>query len=263
MTVRLPSVLDSSHYLRPIRSETGGTIANTHLAMVKDAAGVPARAFVKVFPDTSPRGLLNEWLGYALMSALGIPQPPAAIMQTPFPNGVLYWAFVSFQPRPVSEGTPKEIYDLHDGKKVKRMVARLLACHAFASMVAADQLCMNADRNLGNLVFTGHKEFVVIDHGEILGGSDWATDSLLCTTRWVDSKALQIATLHGPLPVSVANSIYAAAEVVAEQFFESYSALVSNVNPNDERDIAIAINAIWWRSLELTKWFSDNLGLVL
>lgn len=263
MTVRLPCVLDSSHYVRPIRSVTEGAIAHTHLAMVRDAAGVPARAFVKIFPEASPRGLFNEWLGYALMSALGIPQPRAAVMQVPANNGLLHWSFVSFQPRPVSEGTPKEIYDLGDSAHIKLMVTRLLACHAYASMVAADQLCMNADRNLGNLVFTGRKEFVVIDHGEILGGSNWTTDSLLQPTEWVESKALMIATLQGPLPVSVANSVYGAAEVVTEQFFDSYSALVSTVNPTQEREVTIAIHAIWWRCLELTKWFSERLGLVL
>lgn len=238
----------------------------THLAVVDTPEGTPSRAFVKHFPDQSHRGLFNEWFGHCMMAALGVPQPKAALIQAPVPGAAtptLRWAFVSYTPGPAYEGTPKEIYDLDAATDCKILIDRLLACHSFPGMVSADQLCMNADRNLGNLVFTGKKTFVVIDHGEILGGSNWHPDKLLTTTQWVRSIPIDVCEYYSPLPLSAKNAICASADLSAEAIWERFVELRDAMGAATNRDTAIALDAVWWRSLTISHWFRDKLQLML
>lgn len=264
MTLRQPAVLPPTSYRRAVRPETGGQIAHTHLAVIADEMGVDVRAFVKHFPASSPCGLFNEWFGYCVMSALGIPQPAAAILQAPVGGtGPVGWAFASMTPTPKYEGTPKELYNLASAEHCKELIDRLMSCHAFPSMVAADQACMNGDRNLGNLVFTGKKSFVVIDHGEILGGSNRHRDVLLKPTGWAISKPLMACEHFRPLPTVTSNAIYASAEVVAEKIWDNFAEMRKALKADSNRDTSLALDAVWWRSLQLAPWFKDALQLVL
>lgn len=264
MPIRQPELLDYKHYRRPVLRATGGAMADTHLAIVLNSANVECRAFVKHFPATQPRSLFNEWFGHCLMAALGIPQPPAAIMPAPRLGAPeqLEWAFVSFMPTPVCEGTPKEIYNYHDLSQLKVLADRLMQCHAFASMVAADQLCMNNDRNLGNIVFTGAKSFVVIDHNQILGGNDWQRDDLLKPTEWVRSVPMDVCNLTGKLSTSTASALVASAEVNAETLWDCFAELREALTQSDPENANLALNAVWWRSLELANWFKKELQLL-
>lgn len=263
MTVRKPAVLPGSHYKRPVRLESGGQIANTHLAVVADEDGRDARAYVKHFPTDAPRGLFNEWFGYCVMSALGVPQPNAAVMPAPLlGTGQILWAFVSFSPMPTNQGTPKEHYDLSNAEQCRILVDRLLSCHALGSLIAADQLCLNTDRNMGNLVFTGKKSFVAIDHGEILGGRQWTRDSLLRPTEWCRSLTLEVCEFYTPLAPRHCNTVYASADVAAEALWEKYSALHSVVDGDRNGDGRLALEAVWWRSLNLSEWFRNQLKLM-
>ncbi len=235
----------------------------THQAIVADADGVDRRAYVKHFPSSSPKGLLNEWIGHTVMSALGVPQPDASVMLAPIGGtGQLAWSFVSFAPSPVHEGTPKEIYDLSLAVHADVLADRLTACPSFAAMVAADQLCMNPDRNLGNLVFTGKRTFVVIDHGEILGGSHWSVDSLVKPTNWVKSVPLLFCHSRGKLKASLRSQIYAASQVSSERLWKKYPDL-RNVFSQQNRETQIALDAVWWRSLDVAQWFRNELQLVV
>lgn len=263
MTARTPAVLPGSHYRRPVRKETGGMIADTHLAVVADEKGCDARAYVKHFSAAAPRGLFNEWFGYCIMSALGVPQPNAVMMPAPLlGTGPIQWAFVSFAPMPVNQGTPKECYDLNDAGQCRMLIDRLLSCHALGNLIAADQLCLNADRNLGNLVFTGKKTFVAIDHGELLGGSQWSRDSLLRPTEWCRSVALEVCELNDPLSPQHRNTVYASADVMAEALWERYSALREVMESGRSGDGNLALEAVWWRSLDLAQWFGQQLKLM-
>lgn len=265
MPVKQPSLLDHSHYRRPVARATGGCMADTHQAIVLDEARKECRAFVKHFPHNQPKSLFNEWFGYCLMTALGIPQPPAAIMPAPRLGNPaqIEWAFVSFMPTPVCEGTPKEIYNYLDPSHVKLMAERLLKCPSFANMVSADQLCMNNDRNIGNIVFTGAKSFVVIDHNQILGGNNWQRNDLLKPTQWVRSVPIDVCKIAGKLNKSTANSLLASAEVIAEQLWECYAELHTTLTKSDTANANLALQAVWWRSLELAKWFKQELHLML
>lgn len=239
-------------------------MAQTHLAIVKNKSGVELRAFVKHFPVSSPRGLFNEYVGYTVMSALGMPQPESAVIKAPIPStNQANFAFVSFQPVPVTEGTPKEIYNLNKTTENLRALAeRIVGCAAFPGMIAADQVCMNHDRNLGNLVFTSKKGFVLIDHSEILGGSNSDINQLLKTTQKVNSKPLAMCEKFYPLKQRVKSAICGSADVVAERMWTEYTALCEALEADENREVKIALEAIWWRSLELSKWLKKEMGIL-
>lgn len=262
MSVNIPVVLPQEHYLRLIKIQDGGIRALTHLAMVRSASGKPQRAYVKQFPHIAPRSLFNEWFGYIFMSAVGVPQPEAGVLLAPVPGQErLAWAFVSFEPMPHSEGTPKEIYDISSAAHFKIMTARLLACHSFALLNAADQLCINGDRNIGNLVFTGPRSFVAIDHSDILGGYEWNRDSLLRPTTWASAKLVELCQAVQPLTATQRDALVAAADVAIEALYLHWLPLREALQ--NDSDAYTALDAVWWRSLSVAHWYRDKLQLLL
>lgn len=239
-------------------------MADTHLAVIADESKNQCQAFVKHFPASKPKGLFNEWFGYTMMSVLGIPQPHAALMPAPrWGSSDALWAFVSFMPTPTCEGTPKALYNWNNYTDIMALAERLMKCPAFPAMIAADQLCMNADRNMGNLVFTGKNSFVVIDHSEVLGGNSWHVDDLLKPTSWVESKPMKMCAALSGISKPLSSSIYASAEVAAEKLWERFDELHTELTANDQRDTKIALDAVWWRSLSLAAWFKNELQLAL
>lgn len=266
MTVKAPVLWPQNCYIRPIRLATEGQRAFTHLAELKDPDGFSCRGYIKHFPAGATKGLFNEWFGYTVMASLGIPQPICAILQAPIfgstTNETAY-AFVSCQPSPVYEGTPKEHYTPDDPIKYAALLKRLFDCPALPSLIAADQLLMNADRNLGNLVFTGKSSFVAIDHGEILGGIAWQARDLIAPTIWAESKPMEVWTAIDQLRPSLKSAIYASAEIVQEKFYEVQQSLREALDCTTHSDSAIALDAVWWRCLKLANWHADRLQLLV
>lgn len=262
MSVSIPTVLAQENYLRLVQIQPGGIRALTHLALVRGANGRPQRAYVKHFPDIAPRSLFNEWFGYIFMSAMGVPQPEAAVMLAPIPEHArLAWAFVSFEPMPHSGGTPKEIYNLASEEHVHLMAARLLACDYFARLNAADQLCINGDRNLGNLVFTGQRSFVAIDHSDILGGYDWQVDNLRRPTAWAQAKLMELCQSVKPLQPVQCDALIVAADIAIEALYEQWQPLRAALQDSSEG--LIALDAVWWRSLCVAQWYRERLHSLL
>lgn len=124
-------------------------------------------------------------------------------------------------------------------------------------------LNMNGDRNLGNLVFTGKKSFVAIDHGEILGGNAWHEDSLLKPTAWVRSVPMDACETFEPLPNTIQSAICGASDVAAETLWTNFAQLRAALNAETHRDTALALDAVWWRSIELSAWFKEKLKFML
>jgi hypothetical protein len=264
MTIQTPPVWDSSCYIRPIALQTSGASAVTHLAQLCAPDGKLCRGYVKHFYQHSPQGLFNEWFGHTLLSALGIPQPPAAVMCGPMYDNLapLAWAFVSCEPTPRFDGTPKEIYNLAIIGQYKHLVARLFACASLPALVAADQLAINADRNIGNIVFTGDNSFVAIDHMDILGGSCWTAHSLQAPPAWVESKLIERLVTPVQLSPAMRNTVYAAAQVVQEQYKAIDLAFKEALKYSDGNDVATAIDAIALRCDPMTDWFKEKLNLL-
>lgn len=262
MSITVPQVLPNDHYLRTIRAQSGGLRALTHLALVRGPDGQPQRGYVKQFPVDAPRSLFNEWFGYIFMSALGVPQPVAGVLLAPIPGEPrMAWAFVSFEALPRSDGTPKEIYDPRNAAHMQALATRLLECHAFAALTAADQLCINGDRNMGNLVFTGSRTFVAIDHSDILGGPGWELDSLIRPTGWAEAKLFEFCRSIKPLTPTQRNAFAAAADVATEAMHMQWQPLRAAMK--DHREACLALDAVWWRSLDVARWFRDRLQLLV
>lgn len=262
MPPKAPQIWPSTCYVRKIQQQHGGVRAFTHLAQLISPTGELCRGYVKHFPASAPRGLFNEWFGYTAMSALSIPQPACAFMEAPI-DGVTAWAFVSLQPSPSFEGTPKEQYNTNDAAQLPALIKRLLDCHDLPRLMAADQLIMNGDRNLGNLVFTGKRSFVAIDHSDILGGPDWELESLIKTTTWSRSKIIEDLIGIKNLRPSTCGALVAAAEIVQQAYFDTQIELKMALNAGTNRDAEIAIEALWWRCLEIASWFRNRLKLLI
>ncbi len=221
------------------------------------------RGYVKHYSTEQPRGLLNEWLGYTLQAALGVPQPESAILPAPLPaTGQTGWAFVSLQPVPTFQGTPKQLYNLADPKQHQALIKRLMACPALPLLVAADQLLANDDRNMGNLVFTGKQQFVAIDQGSILGGLNWELADLWFTPQWARSRPIEDLTPIDSLSLAQKNAIFAAAELVEQAYFDQQTALHAALGSPNNTEVHTAMHAIWWRALTLTQWFKNRLDLM-
>lgn len=267
MTVEIakPAIWDVKSYIRPIETIAGGIRAWTHLAELRPPNEPPCRGYVKHFPVGYHRGLLNEWLGHIIMQALGVPQPRAALMQAPvmaLEGAPLAWAFVSCQPVPRFEGTPAQIYSLNDPGQHKALVQRLFSCKALPLLIAADQVIKNADRHLGNLVFTGKQSIVAIDHSDILGGPTWAISEHWFTQVWAKSRLIEEIAPISTLKTSTIAAILACAELASERIFQIYPALYKALDACTNADVEAALQAIWWRALELRQWFQERLYLL-
>lgn len=263
--LKRPQVWAATQYVRPIRHETGGALAATHLAEVRSPLGVPLRAYVKHFPDSTPRAMFNEVFGHVVMSAFGVPQPEVAVMPAPvdmLPSKPWAWAFVSCEPRPTFEGTPKQIYNYTDPDQHSKLVQRLFSCPALPLLIAADQLLKNGDRNIGNLVLTGKASFVAIDHGEILGGGAWQLTDLSFTQHWTPSMLIEALVPIDSLKPELRSAIYASAQLVQEKFFEVQNELKVALDCASSPEAAAAMEMVWWRCLPISDWFRERLGLV-
>jgi hypothetical protein len=264
--LKRPEIWAANQYVRSIRTETSGERAATHLAEIRTPLGVAVRAYVKHFPDNVPRGMFNEIFGYVVMSALGVPQPNVAIMQAPIdmlPTKPWSWAFVSIEPRPVFDGTPKQLYNIQIPEQHTKLVQRLFACPALPLLIAADQVLKNADRNIGNLVFTGKSSFVAIDNGEILGGGAWRLGDLWFSQSWAVSKLIECLVPLDSLKPEMRSAICASAQVVADKFFEAQNDLRLALECEMSTDATVAMDALWWRCLSLADWFGDRLKLIV
>lgn len=263
--IKRPEIWGAHQYVRPIRAETGGRRAFTHLAEVRSPAGAPLRAFVKHFTAATPRAMFNEVFGHVVLSAFGVPQPQAAVMPAPchaVAGAPWMWAFISCEPRPTVDGTPKQLYNYLDPIQHAALTQRLFACPALPLLIAADQLVRNGDRNIGNLVFTGKNAFVAIDHGEILGGANWRLEDLWFTQQWATSILVEALVPIGSLKPQLRSAIQASSELVAETFFELQQDLRSVLDCGASSDAAAAMDAVWWRCVALVDWFRQRLQLV-
>jgi hypothetical protein len=263
--LKRPAVWSASQYVRPIAVVTEGRRASTHLAEIRSPIGVPLRAYVKHFPDHIPRGVFNEVFGYVVMSAMGVPQPQVALMPAPLQvrsDKPWLWAFVSCEPRPTTEGTAKQLYDIENAKQHAKLVKRLFSCPALPLLIAADQLLRNGDRNIGNLVFRSKQSFVAIDHSEILGGGEWNLGDLWFAQTWERSLLIEALVDMSTLEPSMRSAIYGAAQSVAAKFFELQGQLRDALDCSNSVEAAVAMDAVWWRCISLAGWFQERLGLV-
>jgi hypothetical protein len=267
VTGRRPAVEVWPHeaYLAFLKPVTGGLIARTHLALLRSPDGEQCRGYVKHFAGPGlTRALFNEWFCAHLVQALGLSMPRCALMEAPdMGTGPLGWAFLSCEPKPQFSGTPKEIYDLRSAPANRELALRLLRCLQLPAMLAIDQLAANADRNLGNFVFTGPSSFVAIDHSNALHGPNWQTPDTYFAQHPVRYLLLDfLESVLGRLPDGSANAVVAAADVVQDAYWAVQDALRQDMECAANPDVAAAMDMIWWRCRDLGEWFRKRMQVI-
>lgn len=266
MTLRVPPLLQQNAYLGPVPGAElrppGGGIRDTHLALIRYEGGT-RRAYIKHFPDHEPFGLFNEALACTILTGLGVPCAAGAVIYAPVMGaGPVRPAFASLESPLKFEGTAKQIYKVH-AAGMAELTRRLHACGAFASIVAADQLLANSDRNLGNIAFVGPHTLEIFDHDAILGGPSLPTERLYEPLGWSRSKLIEDLNPIHTLPKRVKTSIMAAAEVLLERFYQIQPDFREAIQVKANGRSCASADAIWWRSLDLVEWFRQRLGLLI
>jgi hypothetical protein len=139
------------------------------------------------------KALANELIGARLLSALGLPVPPAAVVDV---SPELVSASGVLQRRAIAPGeyfgtrrlpAPLDLSDAVAGSLHPSMVENRTDA---AGVIAFDSWVKNTDRNEGNLLLVSVKgsgtarfRMYAIDHGLILTGQAWTAESLAAVTR--------------------------------------------------------------------------------
>lgn len=178
-------------YLRPAVDGCMGLM--THVAEVIWSDNVQRESYVKFYSESKKRALLNEAIGYLLISSLKLPQPDFAgfmafeISQELTPDiwdqvsdvdryrGVTY-AWVCTNTNGINrrveldQASTPEIKEYLAG----HLIEALKNWEKLPHLIMCDDWLANNDRNLGNLLELPNKTFTLIDHGGILYGDNWS-----------------------------------------------------------------------------------------
>lgn len=178
-------------YLRPAIDGRMGLM--THVAEITWLDGIQRESYVKFYGEHKKRALLNEAIGYLLISGLKLPQPEFAgflefkISEKLTPEiwgevsdidryrGVTY-AWVCTNTNGINRRI--ELDNAHSDEAKKYLTTHILEAlknwEELPNLIMCDDWLANNDRNLGNLLELPNKTFTLIDHGGILYGDNWS-----------------------------------------------------------------------------------------
>lgn len=183
-----------SSYRKYLRSAVDGQMGlMTHVAEVVWPDGTQRESYVKFYGENKKRALLNEAIGYLLISSLQLPQPELAgflefkiseeltpeiwdsVSELDRYRGVTYaWVCTN------TNGINRRIeLENAPSKEVKEyLTAHILSAlknwEHLPHLIMCDDWLANNDRNLGNLLELPNKTFTLIDHGGIFYGDNWS-----------------------------------------------------------------------------------------
>lgn len=215
------ALLEPERYKRPIAALAEGKRALTHLALI-DIDGTLRRCYVKAFAtdDAQPadrpwRCLLNEIVGYTVAHHAGLPQPHAGLIRLQreqllllFPkariqeDGIVCFVSVeAHDPANSTTGMAKALFSA-----LADLQQELLGWKRFAAVMAFDTWLANVDRNTGNLIRIGPREFSIIDHSDVLTGPRWRAEDLDGSMDF-PNKILDLAFKADALPLPIKSAI--------------------------------------------------------
>lgn len=165
------------------------------------------RAYFK----TDPVGyaMLNEEIGYVLARCTQLPQPLAGkiwiqgdVMHTLDPirwpdptTHALCWVSYEVHDR-LGQPAPSIKARINVGASETEMIAELQPIFKkfklLGRLIAFDAWIANIDRNIGNVLLVDSDSFMIIDHGAILGGSNWPDAIHDQPDNYVKTKVLDV-----------------------------------------------------------------------
>jgi hypothetical protein len=270
--IELPIDLGAHGYVRFVRKITEGHLAATFLAQV-NYQGELRRAYIKMYDHTAqPKAVFNEVLGYLYAQAMGIPSPSVFFVDVP-PLDVVACGLPAshtpvravatleaHDPNVATDGAAKTLFNA-GSIDLTYIRQRLLASPSGRALVAFDEVTGNDDRNIGNIVFSWKQGVVAIDHGCILGGPLWTSQSLNSTHNF-ENKAFTIIN-EKPIGNSDKSALQAAAQVMLETYYEAMPALQSAMGYPTDIDTSTAFDFVWWKANGLTSRMAHMLQKVM
>jgi len=192
---KIIQVLNESSYLGMLKWRPGseGLICKTtHTAEIEYRDGNTETSFVKIF--ASKIELFNEVIGYLIAKAIGLPVAnEAAVIKIPSETlkfaelesntaNLYEWAWAVSEVPGVS---PKVHFKFRNSIGLtKALIKDVQKWSDLHGTVAFDDFVFNTDRNLENFLRIGKSKYVLIDHGNLLGGKPiWAINDLFSLLR--------------------------------------------------------------------------------
>lgn len=178
-------------YLRPASDGVMGLM--THVAELEWQDGEIRESYVKFYDYEKKRGLLNEAIGFLLISTQDLPQPEfGGFLEFEISSDIdtEIWSNVSDVDRyrgktlawvtSDTKGINRKLeYQNTDNDEIKKYIEDQLYLslrnwNQLQNLIMCDDWLINPDRNLGNLLELPNRTFTLIDHGNILCGNDWS-----------------------------------------------------------------------------------------
>ena len=183
--------LSYKKYLRPAIDGRMGLM--THVAELTWNDGIQRESYVKFYGENKKRALLNEAIGYLLVSGLGLPQPELAgflefkisekltpeiwdkVSEVDRYRGVTY-AWVCTNTNGINRRLELDNAKTPEIKSyiTTHLLEALKSWEKLPNLIMCDDWLINNDRNLGNLLELPNRTFTLIDHGGILYGDNWS-----------------------------------------------------------------------------------------
>lgn len=178
-------------YLRPAVDGRMGLM--THVAEIEWSDGMKRETYVKFYGEDKKRALLNEAIGYLLISALNLPQPEFAgfiayeiskeytpdvwndVSEVDRYRGITY-AWVCTNTNGINKRVEIDQATSAEAKQyiANQVIETLKSWDQLPHLIMCDDWLANNDRNMGNLLELPNKTFTLIDHGGILYGDNWS-----------------------------------------------------------------------------------------
>jgi hypothetical protein len=148
---------------------------NAHLILFGDGN----EYIVKFFQPDEPKILCNEWIGYCFARFIGLPIPPAKIVQIPeeFYKKMPAFSHLKYTPHQFAS---LYIPNCRNGHQTS--INQITNTHHLAGIILLDYWIYNTDRTRKNILLKEHKEDThylhIIDNAKAFGSTSWSLPHL-------------------------------------------------------------------------------------